>query len=210
MSDLTDWHDVADRLVQMKRGAKHRLAKHLKMDPSYLARKLGKGGGLTIKESQAIEEFLDSPDEAFASAEAMTFTPDSRAVRDEPAHLRVPVYGYAAASGGDRIAFNTGEIIDWMELPMGMAPRGEVFVVRALGSSMEPRIFDGESLVIQRNVPPTRDRDALIEFNDGSGVVKTYKGQRDGQVFAHQYNEDRELRYPATSVKALHTVFCRL
>ena len=202
MDDLTDWRAVAAHLAPMPRGSRNRLAKRLDMDPSYLQRKLNKGGPLTVPQSRAIETFLSDGGEDISA-------PD-RPPRDDAPYRRVPVYGYAAASGGDRIAFNTGEVLDWMELPMGLAPRGDVFVVRALGSSMEPRIFDGESLVIQRAVPPTRDRDALIEFNDGSGVVKTYKGQRDGQVFAHQYNDDRELRYDASTVKALHTVFCRL
>lgn len=199
MDDFTDWRAVAERLETMPRGSRNKLARALGMDASYLKRKLDAGGNLTVLQAKAIDAFM-------AGDEVEPLAPPP----PETTSRRVPVYGYAAASGGDRLTLNTGEILDWIELPMGLSPRGDVFVVRALGSSMEPRIFDGESLVIQRAVPPTRDRDALIEFNDGSGVVKTYKGQRDGKVFAHQYNDDRQLQYDATSVKQLHTVFCRL
>jgi repressor LexA len=198
MSDPADWRTVADEVERRGRGTKLALAKHLEMDPSYLSRKLSGGGFLTVPQARAISAFL-----ADEMADSSTPTPPTPG-------RRVPVWGYAAASNGDKIAMNNGEVIDWVELPAGLAPQGEVFIVRALGSSMEPRIFDGESLLIRRGVPPTRDRDALIEFNDGSGVVKTYRGTRDGQVFVHQFNPDTELRYPVASVKATHAVFCRL
>ncbi len=170
------------------------------MDASYLGRKLDSGVDLRTSQAEKIDSFFSEG--GFAEEPANDF----RSVR------RVPVYGYAAAGGegGDRIAFNSGEILDWEELPSGIAPRGDVFIVRTLGSSMEPRIFEGEKLVVQRNVTPTRDRDAVIEFNDGSAVVKTYRGQRDGKVWAQQYNDERSLQFDAAKVKAIHNVYCRL
>ncbi len=97
-----------------------------------------------------------------------------------------------------------------MELPAGIAPPGEAFVIQAFGSSMEPRIFDGEALVVVRRMPPVRDRDAVIEFSDGSAVVKTYKGQRNGRVFGEQFNPPQMVDYDATTVRAIHRVWCRL
>ena len=79
-------------------------------------------------------------------------------------------------------------------------------MIHPIGSSMEPRIFEGEPLLVLVRQPPLRNGDALIEFNDGTGVVKSYRGTRDGQVFAHQYNPDEDRRYEATKVKALHRV----
>jgi phage repressor protein C with HTH and peptisase S24 domain len=195
MDDLTSWRDVGRELAKAGRGARSQLAKRLNMDPSYLARKIDTDVELTLSQIRAVREYFDGEDSSIDKA---------------PTSKLIPVYGYAAATGGDRIAFNPGEILDWVELPMGLNPRGEVFVVKALGSSMEPRIFDGESLVVQRNVPPTREKDAVIEFSDGSAVVKTYRGQRQGHVFAYQYNEMGELKYDATKVKAIHAVLCRL
>ena len=100
--------------------------------------------------------------------------------------------------------------MDWVDLPMGLSLRGEYFVVKVIGASMEPRLFEGEMILIQRNVPPIRDRDVLIEFNDGTGIVKTYRGQKSGRVFAHQYNPDDDISYDAASVKNIMNVFCRL
>ena len=75
---------------------------------------------------------------------------------------------------------------------------------------MEPRFFAGESVFVHAGLPPARGQDCLIEFRDGSAVIKSYRGQRDGFVFAWQYNpsadESNELRYQGTDVKALHAV----
>lgn len=198
MDELATWRDVERALEAKGRGAKNRLAKHLKMDPSYLGRLLDRGDDLKINQARQIKSFFDDAADA-----------GGRVPEPEP-RRRAPMYGYAAGSSGDRIAFNPGEIIEWIELPPGMDPRGDVFTVRAIGSSMEPRIFDGETLVVQRGMPPARGRDAVIEFNDGSAVVKTYKGQKDGHVFAWQYNPDTEVRFEMSTVKAVHAVYCRL
>lgn len=154
---------------------------------------------MTVAQAKTVEAFFAGEDDGPGGP-----------VRPPEPNVRVPVYGYAAGDSPDHIAFNPGEILDWMELPRGLNPPGDVIVVRAYGSHMEPRVFAGESLVIQRNVPPTRDRDALFEFTDGTATIKTFKGQRQGYVFACQYTPDEEVRYDSATVKAMHSVFCRL
>lgn len=201
MDELATWRDVERALETLGRGARNRLAKHLQMDPSYLLRKLRAGDDLTTTQARAVKTFFDT-------ASGKTSQPGE--MEPDAPRRRVPVYGYAAAGGGDLIAMNPGEIIEWIELPAGLDPKGDIFVVRTVGSSMEPRIFPGETLVIQRRLPPARGKDAIIEFHDGSGVVKTFQGQRDGFVFAWQYNPGEERRYDASKVKAIHSVYCRL
>lgn len=197
MDDPRTWSEVAARPEMQERGAKLRLARHLDMDPSYLLRKLGQRKPLTIVEAEAIRVFLNGDE------------PDAAA---PPAGRRVPVYGYAAmgssglADAGERIAMGEGQVLDWVELPAGLNPRGDCFVIHPIGSSMEPRIFEGEPLLVLVRQPPLRNGDALIEFNDGTGVVKSYRGTRDGRVWAHQFNPDEGRDYDASSVKALHRV----
>lgn len=196
MDDPRTWDEVAGRPELAERGAKLRLARALDMDPSYLTRKLRSRIELKVREQQAVKAFLNG---------------DVVEV-DPPTGRRVPVYGYAAmgagdlADEGDRIAVGTGDVLDYMELPAGLNPRGECFVIHPIGSSMEPRIFAGEPLLVLLRVPPLRDGDALIEFNDGSGVVKSFRGMRDGRIWARQYNPPSEREYDAASVKAIHRV----
>jgi phage repressor protein C with HTH and peptisase S24 domain len=198
MDEPLDWTAVAQRLDAAGRGARSRLATALNMDRSQLARTLRKRGVYPdTRQAQTIDRILSNQ-----PAEAPL-----RLVASNGGAMRVPEYGYAAATNGDRFALNDGQILDWVDLPMGMQLRGDFFVVRTIGSSMEPRIWAGERKLIQRNVPPGRDQDAVIEFNDGSGVLKTFRKQSDGQIFAYQYNPEQEVRYDASSVKAMHAVF---
>lgn len=183
----------------MPRGAKSFVAKAIDMDASQFNRKLKTDDPLNVSQARTIADVMDSFDPSQGPTQGAP-----------PPSNRVAVYGYAAASNGDRVAMNPGGIIDWIDLPMGLTLRGEYFVVKTIGFSMEPRIFEGEMLVIQRHVPPIRDRDVLIEFHDGSGVIKTYRGQKNGRVYAFQYNPEEELSYDGASVKSILNVFCRL
>lgn len=200
--DISTWEELKARLNDEPRGTPYRLAGSLGLNPSYFYRKLGKGGALTVAQAKTIS--------AFFSGE-LGEAPEGPPAAATAGRRRLPVFGYAAAGGEDLIAMNDGEIIDWIELPMGLElGPGDWFVVLPAGSSMEPRIFAGEPQVVRRNTPPIRGKDVVVEFADGTGVIKTYKGQRDGQVFVEQWNEHRQLNYDATKVKALHGVSFKL
>lgn len=125
-----------------------------------------------------------------------------------PAFELIDVYGYAQAGGEDRIGLASDQVIDRIEVPAGLV-RGRAIGVRVAGDSMEPRLYSGETVIIGLNMSPQRDRDCVVEFHDGTGIVKQYKGQRDGVVFLHQYNPDSEVRVDASKVKAIHAVVYR-
>ena len=121
----------------------------------------------------------------------------------------IPLLGYAAGSGGDRIVWNTDQPLDWVEAPPMRDTSIQILAIRVSGDSMEPRLFAGETIYVGRKLAPARNGDAVIEFNDGTAVVKSYGGMRQGFVFARQYNPDEELKYEATKVKAVHAVLWR-
>lgn len=193
MSDdeLRAWPDVQRRIKALPRGAPYQLAQALGMNSSYFYRKLKSLDELSVGQARAIAAFLAG----------VPTEPDGA----PPGAGLIPVFGYAAAGGEDLIALNDGQIVEWMPLPMGLeVGPGEWFIVKGIGSSMEPRIFAGDPLLIRRKHPPSHGKDVLIEFSDGSGVVKTYRGERQGRVFAEQWNERKMVDYDATKVKALH------
>jgi len=125
-----------------------------------------------------------------------------------PAYDVLDVYGFALAGTRDGFSMASDQVVDRIEVPMGLV-RGRAIAIRVAGDSMEPRLFSGETLIVGLDVPPVRDRDCVIEFRDGSGIVKQYKGQRDGIVFLHQYNPEQEVRVDASTVKAIHAVLYR-
>lgn len=202
MDDLLTWRDVATRLGECERGAQGRLAKALDIDPSYFSRKLKVAGELTVREQRKVSAF-------FANEPLADFDSD-RALEEHPAG-RLKVFGYAATSDGDRIALADDRVLDMLHLPAGLdLDPEEYFAVLPIGSSMEPRIFAGEPQVVRRKYPPARDRLCLIEFSDGTAVIKSYRGQRDGRVFGEQYNPPKILDYDAATVKSLHAIWIRL
>lgn len=180
------------------------LARYLNMDPSSLTK--------TIKGNRVLKADELRKIEAFFAGEAVDDRADNVehiATRRRSGPRRIPVYGYAAAGGEDRIAFNGGQVIDWIDPPPLWSGTGELLAARVLGDSMEPRLFSGEMVIAQHGLPPRRDQDCIIEMQDGSALVKTYKGQREAKVFAHQWNPGKEIVIEGASVRALHAVIWR-
>lgn len=125
-----------------------------------------------------------------------------------PAIERIPVYGYVAAGGIDRIAMGSDSVLDYLEVPAGLT-RGQPIALRVVGDSMEPRLFSGETVIVGLGVAPARYGDCVVEYRDGSGIIKQYRGQRDGKVFLYQFNPEKEFPVEGGSVKAVHAVLFR-
>jgi SOS-response transcriptional repressor LexA len=194
-ADVTTWDQLKARLSDRPRGAGYKLAQALGMNSSFFYRKLKGRGELSAGQAKVVRAFLSDEDLETPAPPRAT---ESRSL---------PVFGYAAAGGEETIALNEGQIIEWLQLPLGLElGPGDWFAVRSIGSSMEPRIFPGEYLVVRRGFPPGHNKDVVVEFTDGTGVVKTYKAQRDGRVFVEQFNPQKGLDYDATKVRRLHGV----
>lgn len=197
MDELITWADIGKRLKGYGRGAQSAMARHMRIDPSYFSRRVKQRVDLTLSEARLASAWFEG--EAPGLAE--------EPVQFEHAPRRLKVFGYAATSDGDRIAIASDRVLDTLELPAGMdLDPEEYFVILPIGSSMEPRIFAGEPQVVRRNYPPARDKKVLIEFTDGTALIKSYRGQKDGRVFAEQYNPPKVVDYDASSVKALHAI----
>lgn len=189
--------DIPERLRQHGRNQSE-LARYLRLDPSSLTKTIKGKRKLTADELQQIEQFFLGVEPAAV---------DRGPVRRRGQGLRIPVYGYAAAGGDDRIAYADDRVLDFLDPPPFWNGSGDLVYVRVVGESMEPRIFSGEVVPVRLNLPPGRGDDCLIEFTDGTAVVKTYQHRRDGRVFAHQYNPDKGVDFDAMHVAALHTVW---
>lgn len=166
------------------------LARHLGKSKDSVSRLMQGLRKIDADEALAIEKF-------FGGAEPAA-----------PAFVQIPVYGYAAAGGADRVSVASDQVLDRIEVPAGLA-RGEVMAIRVAGDSMEPRLYSGELVIVGVGVPPSRNADCVVELRDGTAMVKQYRGQRDGQVFLWQYNPETEVRVPADQVRALHAVIYR-
>lgn len=83
------------------------------------------------------------------------------------AAIRIPVYGRVAA-GIPMEAIQ--EIIDWEEIASAMASDGEYFALQIHGDSMEPKISNGD-VVIVRKQETADDGDLVIALVNGNDAV---------------------------------------
>ena len=198
--------DISDLPQRLERAGFNQaaLARFMGLDPASLSKTIKGQRQLKAQELMRIEEFFASNGGTEQDGGVTQLAPRRRTPQ-----ARIPVYGYAAAGGEERIALNPGQVADWIDPPPTRNGTGDLIAIRVLGDSMEPRLFAGEMVLAQVGLPPARDRDCLVELVDGSAVVKTYRGQKDGQVFLHQFNPDQQVSFSATKVKALHAIIWR-
>lgn len=190
--------DIPTRLRVMRRSQAD-LARHLNLDPSSLTKTIKGDRRVQPAEVVQIEQF-------FGEKLSVSITAPLSPRRRTTPH-KIPVYGYAAAGDSERIAYADDHVIDYLDPPPFWRGGEDLAYVRLVGDSMEPRYFSGEIVPVRLNLPPAKGQDCLIEFADNTALVKTYQGQRDGRIFAEQYNERRQMDFDATSVRALHTIW---
>ena len=194
-----DPKDIPDRLRQSGR-TQAELARYLRLDPSSLTKTIKGARTLKADELLKINAFFGGEPEAGV---------ESLSARRGAAPRRIPVYGYAHAGAPEAVAFNNSQIVDWIDPPPLWNGVGDLIAIRVLGDSMEPRLFTGELVVAQIGLPPARERDCVVELQDGGALVKTYRGQKDGKVLLEQWNPQQELKLEGASVRALHAVIWR-
>lgn len=115
-------------------------------------------------------------------AEALHTTPAYLMGWDESlsvAAVRIPVLGKVAAGIPITAVEN---IIDYEEIPSSMAETGEYVALQIKGSSMEPRMFEGDIVIVK--VQPTVDSGevAVVIINGNEATVKKVQLRPDGIV----------------------------
>ena len=92
----------------------------------------------------------------------------------------VPVLGDVAAGIPIEAVEN---IVDYEEIDSSMASTGEFFGLRIMGSSMEPRILDGDVFIVRRQEDAETSDTAVILVNGDSATVKRIKKEPDGSLW---------------------------
>ena len=95
------------------------------------------------------------------------------------AGVRIPVYRAVAA--GIPIEA-TDEIVDWEEIEPELAGTGKYFALRVQGQSMEPRICDGDVVVVRQQEDASTGDTAIVLVNGYEATCKRIK--KDGHGIA--------------------------
>lgn len=88
------------------------------------------------------------------------------------AGVRIPVYR-AVAAGVPIEA--TEEIVDWEEIEPELADTGKFFALRVQGQSMEPRICDGDVVVVRQQSDASTGDVVIVLVNGNDATCKRIK-----------------------------------
>lgn len=97
-----------------------------------------------------------------------------------PKAFRIPVLGDVAAGIPIEAVEN---IIDWEEISDDLAATGEFFALQVKGSSMEPRIKEGDVVIVRRQEDANTGDTAVVIVNGDSATVKRIKKEPDGSLW---------------------------
>lgn len=91
--------------------------------------------------------------------------------------LKIPVYADVAAGLPIEATEN---IVDYEEIDVAMAFTGEYFGLRVKGDSMEPRIREGDVLIVRKQEDADTGDIAIVMVNGDSATVKRIKKEPSG------------------------------
>lgn len=130
----------------------------------------------------------------------------------------MPVYGNAAGSlsweqeDEGKFVFN-GEPMAWVPVPPQLSEVRDPYGVYVVGSSMEPRYFQGDCLYVNPIKPPKNGDFVVVQMHpdeDGKApvaFVKRLVKTTSTQVFLEQYHpEPKVFPIPRDSVRTIHKV----
>ena len=91
--------------------------------------------------------------------------------------IKIPVLGRVQAG----IPFDAiEEILDWGEISPGRAATGEHLGLRVRGQSMEPRILEGDVIIVRKQEDVDSGDTAIVLVNGYEATVKRIKKSEDG------------------------------
>ena len=94
-----------------------------------------------------------------------------------PRPTRIPVLGSIAA--GVPIAMIT-DIVDWEEIDEKTSSRGEIFALRISGDSMEPKISNGDVVLVRSQEDVESGDVAVVSVNGDDATCKRVRKYKDG------------------------------
>ena len=93
--------------------------------------------------------------------------------------IRIPVLGRIAA--GTPIGA-IEEVIGWEEISKKLAAGGACFALRVCGHSMEPRILEGDTVIVRQQPNVDSGDIAVVLIGNEEATLKRVKKQKDGII----------------------------
>ena len=84
----------------------------------------------------------------------------------------LPVYARVAAGVPLEAS---GEVVDFEEIPEAMARTGDFFGLRVVGDSMEPKISDGDTVIVRKQEDAENGEIVVVLVNGSDACIKRLK-----------------------------------
>lgn len=151
-----------------------------KMSQEELAQKLGYKSRSTIAKIESGENDLTQKKvAAFAKAlnVSIDFLMDGNGNENNSQGVRIPVLGTIVAGIPITAVEN---IIDYEEIPQEMAKTGEYFALVVKGSSMEPKIYEGDVVIVKKQSTVDNGDIAIVLVNGNEATIKQIQRSQSG------------------------------
>lgn len=123
-----------------------------------------------------------------------------------PRGMMIPVVGDVAAGVPIEAIQN---VIDYEEIDAALADQGEYFGLRVRGTSMEPRIREGDVVVVRKQEDAETGDTVVVMVNGDAATVKRIKREPDGGLWLLPNNPAFEPQYYSpVDVSGLPVTIC--
>lgn len=163
-------YDIFEQLLQIHGVTPYKVSKNTGVSQSTLSD--WKRGISTPKQDklQKIADYFHVPVSYFYN--------DTENIQDTPKKgIKIPVLGRVAAG----IPIEAIEdVLDFEEITPEMASKGEHFALQIKGDSMEPRIKDGDVVIVRRQSDVDSGQVAIVLVNGDDATCKKYVKHENG------------------------------
>lgn len=225
MEEVRKKHRDALRLLNSQTGdSYYKIAKNAGVAASTISNTANDKGGMTALSARTIEKikrfypgfmgeapasprFEDaamSPGLSIAEGNSPTWL--LRAAQD------LPILGTAAASDGKRITIDVdGEPIDYCTRPGPLQSKTDAYALYVVGTSMEPRFFEGDRIYVDPTRPARAKDDVVVQLIDNTnkkvnGLIKRLISKDDNKLTLEQFNPYTRIEIPTQQVASIHRV----
>lgn len=174
--------DVSARLIELRKArtmSQEEVAKALNIDRTTYV-KYERGGSVKRNVEKLSNFFNVSTDYLLGRSDSPTgsYSADIGSPSKEKT-IRVPILGRIAA--GTPIGA-VEEVIGWEEISKKLAAGGACFALRVCGHSMEPRILEGDTVIVRQQPNVDSGDIAVVLIGNEEATLKRVKKQKDGII----------------------------
>jgi phage repressor protein C with HTH and peptisase S24 domain len=123
----------------------------------------------------------------------------------------IPVYGQAVGGKDGEFVLNGNQASEVLA-PSTLAGVPGAYAVYVVGSSMEPRYFEGETVYVNPRLPVNKGAFVVAQISGGAeddvphAFVKRFVSQDARRIKLEQYNPKKILEFPAAKVVSIHRI----